>query len=133
MSILTNSAVYGKDGITGVIGSITGANMNTTADQAITIGAAKYVIRKIVVTNASVSLTTAAGGLYTAASKGGTAIVAAVQLYSGLTGSAKFIDLTLGALLGTDALTSATLYLALTTGQGSAATADIFIIGDVLG
>jgi hypothetical protein len=117
---------------TSMLGSLKGANFNSTADQAIPIGAPKYIIRKIVVVNASTSLTLAAGGIYTAASKGGTAIVSAVQLYSALTASTKFIDLTLAGILGTDVRTESTLYLSLTTAQGSAATADVFIIGDVL-
>lgn len=114
-----------------MLGLLTGANFNTTADQPITINAAKYIIRKIVTTNASTSLTTAVGGFYAAPAKT-TVIVAATQLYSALTAATKFIDLTLGALLGTDVRTETTLYFALTTGQGGAATADIYIVGDVL-
>jgi hypothetical protein len=73
-----------------------------------------------------------AGGVYTAAAKGGTAIVAAAQLYVALTAAAKFLDLTLAAILGTDVRTESLLYLSLTTGQGVAATADIYIYGDIL-
>src|SRR5262245_14863605 len=53
-----------------VIGLVKGANFNTTSDNTIPINAARYVIRKIVVTNTSASLTTAVGGVYTATSKG---------------------------------------------------------------
>ncbi len=115
-----------------LLGALKGANMNVTTDQAIAIPWAKYIVRRITFVNPSTSLTLAAGGVYTAASKGGTAIVAAAQVYSGLTGATKFIDATLAALLGTDALTVATLYLSLTTAQGGAATADCYIFGDVL-
>lgn len=113
-----------------LLGVLRAANMNTTADQAISIGVAKYVVRRIVVTNASANLTLAAGGIYPAASKAGTAIVANTQLYTALTASTKTLDLTLAAL--TDVQTAATLYLALTTGQGSAATADLYLFGDHL-
>lgn len=115
-----------------LLGVLKGADMNTTGDQAIPIAASKCVIRRIVVANASISLTTAAGGFYTAAAKGGTAIVANTQVYSALTAASKFIDLTLAAILGTDVRTEGTLYLSLTTAQGAAATADVYIYGDVL-
>ena len=115
-----------------LLGKLTSANMNSTADQAIVMGSSRYIIRRIVVENASTSLTLAVGGFYTAASKGGTAIVANTQIYSGLTASSKFIDLTLAAILATDVRTETTLYFSLTTGQGSAATANISIYGDDL-
>lgn len=115
------------------LGSLKTANMNTTADQPITIGngTSRYVITAIVVTNASTSLTLAVGGIYAAASKT-TALVANTQIYSALTGATKQVSLTLGALIGTDTRSENTLYLALTTGQGGAATADIYIFGYIL-
>jgi hypothetical protein len=67
-------------------------------------------------------------------SKGGTAIVAAAQAYSGLTTSAKFVDLTVASAYttGGDVLTVKSIYLSLTTGQGTAATADIYVYGDII-
>lgn len=112
------------------LGRLIGANMNSTADQAVPISSSKYIIRRVVVTNASANLTLAVGGIYTGASKGGTTIVANTQLYSALTASSKTLDLTLIAL--TDVLTSTTIYLSLTTAQGLAATADIYLFGDTL-
>lgn len=116
-----------------VMAVLKGANMNTTADQPIPVnlkGATKYIIEKIVVTNANTTLTLAAGGIYTAAAKGGTAIVTAAQAYSALTASTKVLALTLAAL--TDVLTANTIYFALTTAQGGAATADVYVFGRVL-
>lgn len=112
------------------LAKLTGANFNTTADQAITIPSSKYIIRRININNTSISLTIAAGGFYTAASKSGTAIVSSLQVYSGLTGSTKFADLTLATILTTDVRTETTLYFALTVAQGATATADIYIFGD---
>ena len=112
-----------------MLGKKISANMNTTTDQAIIINSSNYVIRRILVTNASASLTLGAGGIYTAASKGGTAVVAAGQVYSALTNSAKILDLTLAV---TDRRTEDTLYLSLTSALGSTATADIYIFGDKL-
>lgn len=116
----------------GLLGSLIAADFNSTADQAITIasGVTKYIIRRIVVTNASISLTTAAGGVYGNAAKSAPIIVAAAQVYTALTAAAKFIDLTLEAVVGTDILTQATIYLSLTTGQGVAATANVYVFGE---
>ena len=114
------------------IGYLGSVNMNTTSDQPIPIDASRYIIRRIVVENSSANLTLAAGGMYTSASKAGTVVVAAVQIYTALTGSTKYLDLTLASAVLSDILTSATLYFSLTTAQGSAATARLAIWGDVL-
>jgi len=119
-----------------LLGQLISANMNSTSDQQIVIfsAPAKYIIRRIVATNASISLTTAVGGIYPAVSKGGTAIVANTQVYSGLTASGKFVDLTVasGYTSGGDVLTVKSIYLSLTTPQGAAATADIEVYGDII-
>lgn len=114
-----------------LLGKLSSANMNSTADQAITINSSKYIIRRIVCNNASTSLTTAVGGLYVAASKTN-ALVANTQVYSALTAASKTVDMTPTALALSDLRTETTLYLSLTTGQGGAATADIYIFGDRL-
>ena len=120
-----------------LLGSLIAANFNSTTDQIITIfdNPAKYIVRRIIVTNASTSLTTAAGGVYTAASKGGTAIVAAAQAYTSLTASTLFLDLTLSATGNASTTVKSSipnLYLSLTTAQGAAATADVYVYGDIL-
>ncbi len=117
-------------GVNRVLFSLIGANMNVTTDQSLVaaFGITSYYIDRILVTNASTSLTLAAGGLYTAASKGGTAIVAAGQLYSGLTGS----TVTLNPTLASTTLRTATPILSLTTAQGGAATADLYVFGYAL-
>lgn len=117
------------------IGKLIGADMDVTTDQPIKISGDSsliYIIRRIIVVNPSISLTTAAGGFYTAASKGGTTVVAASQAYTALTGSTKWVDLTLASGVTGDTLTAGTLYFSLTTAQGAAATADIYIFGDLL-
>ena len=115
-----------------LLGSKVGANMNVTTDQLIPItriGTKKYLITRIVVTNASISLTTAAGGVYQAASKAGTAIVAAAQAYSALSATTTALNLTL-AINRTYTLDN--LYFSLTTAQGAAATADIYVYGVII-
>lgn len=111
-----------------LLGKISAANFNTTADQPVTIASTKYVIQSIVVTNASTNLTLAVGGFYAAASKT-TAIVANTQVYTALTSSSKYLAVTLNALGLSDVRTETTLYFALTTGQGGVATGDIYIFG----
>lgn len=111
----------------GLIGKIIGANMNSTADQVFSIntGIARYQADVIQATNASTSMTTAAGGVYNTASKGGTPIVAATQVYTALSTAAKVLALTIAV---TDTNT-VPLILSLTTGHGSAGTADFYIWG----
>lgn len=122
-------------GVLQLLFRLTSANMNVTTDQAFVpylwTPGAQFLIERIRVVNASISLTTAAGGLYTAASKGGNAIVAAAQAYSTLTGATIGLDLTVAAV-GAGAQT-ATPILSLTTAQGAAATADFYIFGSIMG
>lgn len=120
-----------------LLGKLIAADMNVTTDQQITMfsNPSKFVLRRIVVTNASTSLSTAAGGIYTAVSKGGTAVVAASQAYSTLTTSALFLDLTLNTASSANITVKSSvpnLYLSLTTAQGGAATADVYVYGDIL-
>lgn len=112
-----------------VIGYVIGANMNVTTDQAIAIAqpSTRYVIQAIWVTNCSANLTTAAGGVYPTTAKGGTAIVAAGQVYSALTAATILLPLTIAA--GNVIYNQAIVYLSLTTPQGSAATCDVYVIG----
>ncbi len=112
-----------------LLGFVIGANFNSTADQTIPITSSKYIIRRITVTNPSTNLTLAIGGFYAAASKT-TALVANTQVYTALTGSTKYLDTTLGALVGTDVRTETTLYFSLTTAQGGTATADLWVWGE---
>ena len=120
-----------------LLGKLISANMNSTDDQRIVMfsNPSKFILRRIVVTNASISLTTAAGGVYTAASKGGTAVVASSQAYSSLSASTLVLDLTLsttGSASTTVKSSIPNLYLSLTTAQGAAATADVYVYGDIL-
>ena len=130
-SITAAGQIFGT-GVEQLIGTKLSANMNVTTDQAIPItriGSQKYLITKIVVTNASISLTTAAGGVYQTTSKGGTAIVANSQAYSALSAATTALNLTL-AINRTYTLDN--IYLSLTTAQGAAATADVYVFGVIL-
>jgi hypothetical protein len=107
-----------------------GVNMNTTSDTPLLLGPKRFIIRRVIVTNASVSLTTAIGGIYTGAGKTGTALVPASQTYSALTAPSKYMDTGQHILTITDMFSNQTLFFSLTTPQGVAATADIYIYGD---
>jgi len=115
-------------------GRLIGANMNATTDQTFTLvnTGLPYRITRISATNASTSLTTAVGGVYVAASKGGTAVVANSQVFSALTTALLAVDLTIvsgqGAIIRAAALAP---ILSLTTAQGAAATADLYLYADV--
>src|SRR5271169_6495286 len=87
----TAGAAVGGYGLLGILRNV---NMNITTDNTIPMVAASYNLRRITMTNASISLTTAAGGIYTAASKGGTAVVAAAQTYLTLSSPTVTLDLT---------------------------------------
>ena len=119
-----------------VLARLLSANMNSTSDQQINLPIAftKVALTRILICNASISLTTAVGGFYPTTSKGGTPIVAASQVYSSLTAANKLLSATLaafgsGTAFGTSDLTAWSIYFALTTPQGAAATADIYICG----
>lgn len=126
-------------GITTVLGSLLGADFNSTLDQAITIdpNVVAFQLFRIYVTRASTSLTTAAGGFYPQVSKGGTAIVAASQTYSTATTAAVIVNTTFAGTAITTRFTRSNLpdwkiYLSLTTSQGAAASADVYIVGTPL-
>lgn len=119
-----------------VLARLLSANMNVTTDQQINLPIAftKIMLTRILITNASLSLTTAVGGFYPTTSKGGTPIVAASQVYSSLSTAAALLAATLASFGSNNAfsasnLTAWSLYFALTTPQGAAATADIYICG----
>lgn len=107
-------------------------NLAITTDQPITICCNRYVVRRIVVTDATATPVLAAGGVYDSTSKGGNALVGTGQTYTALTSSSKFIDMTLASIAGTDIETATTIYFSLTTANAAAATVSIFVYGDAL-
>lgn len=110
-------------------------NMNVTTDQALTIrlppGFTRYAPQTgFVANNSSANLATAAGGIYTDASKAGTQIVASSQVYTSITGANKRQTLTVSTA-GLDLQTDTTLFFSLTTAAGVAGTAELVLIGYV--
>jgi hypothetical protein len=121
-----------------LIGRLIGANMNSTADQTVTLlinSSQHYIPLYMVAKNCSVSLTTAAGAVYPAASKGGTIIIGSgtTQAFTGCTGTGltdQYIAAAAGGLNQYLAQSTPPI-LSLTTAQGAAATADVYIWGFV--
>jgi hypothetical protein len=145
LPIWVTDGVIGDGGVSpfNVIASLRQANFNITSDQPIVIPSpiTAFRLSNIIITNASVSLTTAVGGFYPAAAKGGTPIVSAAQVYTALTTANLLLLATLTSFGSTARFSSANLgtvaaqlviWFSLTTAQGVAATADIYLIGDNL-
>lgn len=119
-----------------VLASLASANFNSTGDQSLILPSSitAFQLTGILITNATLSLTTAAGGFYPLVGQAGTAIVASGQVYSSLTSASKLLSATLVAAVATTRYSIANLpdwkiYLSLTTPQGAAAAADIYILG----
>jgi hypothetical protein len=105
------------------------ADMTATTDQTTyqVFSGTLYIPKYIDVLRRSGAFGTAcAGGIYTAASKGGSAIVAAGQSYAALTGANKTVP---AAIAITDTVFSAIPILSLTTGNTGALRADVYIWG----
>jgi hypothetical protein len=119
-----------------VLAYLLSADFNSIADQPLLLPSTitAFAITGIIVTNTAVSLTTAVGGFYPQAAKGGTAIVANSQVYSSLNASSKLLNCTVPATPLATYYTRANvpdwaIYLSLTTAQGSNATADCYLLG----
>lgn len=109
-----------------LIASAQSVNLNTVGDTiAQILVSGRVSVQSIIVTNASVDLTTAQLAVYTGPAAGGTAVKSAYAL-TGNTTAAKVV---VTAATSTDAVTSTPLYIRCTTAQGAAATADVFIYG----
>lgn len=107
------------------------ADMAIDTDQQFSklFGGTKYMITHVVALRVSGAFNTAcAGGIYSAATKGGSALVAAAQSWAGLTGANKSVNATVAAVNGTDVHTT-TPYLSLSTANGAALVADLHIYG----
>ena len=120
-----------------VLGSIFGADFNSTGDQPLVLPASinAFQLTAIIVTNASTSLTTATGGFYPLASKAGSPIVSAAQNYLSLVASSDLLRPTLTTFASTTRFSNAILtsswaiYFSLTIPQGATATCDVYAIG----
>lgn len=125
-----------KVGVAGptLIGRLIGANMNATTDQPIPMFLAagtSYTPIALITRNCSVSLTTVQGGVYSAASKSGLVIGATTTPFTGCTGTGLTSNVFPTVTTQAAAVNPSTAFLSLTTAQGAAATADIYLYGYV--
>ena len=104
----------------------TGVNVNATGDQAVLAiqNSSNYSVSNVVFTNASISLSSAAAGLFTAPSASG-GIVSNAAL-SALTGSTVVSQRTVAS---TAIQSAQNLYLNVGTAQGATATMDVYVYG----
>lgn len=120
-----NPVVQGAYGLR-LLGVARGVDANAVADtQMPIINSNRYSVFQVVYTNASISLTTATGGVFTAPAAGGTAIVATAAL-SALTGPTVVSQRTVAA---TAVQTGQTLYVRNAVAQGAPATYDVYVYG----
>jgi len=109
-----------------LLASYQGVNVNATGDTVLPINnTSSYSVSNVIFTNASVSLSSAAAGLFTAPSAGGTAIVSNAAL-SAMTGSTVVSQRTVAS---TAQQTGQNLYVNVGTAQGAAATMDVYVYG----
>ena len=108
-----------------LIASAEGVNVNKVADTVANIvnASGKVSVASIIVTNASIDLTTAELAVYTGPAASGTAVKSAYAL-SGNSTSAKAV---VTAATSTDIVSGGKLYIRCTTAQGAAATCEVFI------
>jgi len=109
-----------------LLASFQGVNVNATGDTVLPIqNTSNYSVSNVIFTNASVSLSSAAAGLFTAPSAGGTGIVANAAL-SALSASTVVSQRTVAS---TATQTGQNLYVNVGTAQGATATMDVYVYG----
>ena len=118
--------VLGSNQALRLLAVATGVNANATGDTVLPIiDSSSYSVKFVVATNASISLSSAAAGVFTAPSAGGTAIVSNAAL-SALTGPTVVSERTVAS---TAVQTGQNLYVNVGTAQGAAATLDVYVYG----
>jgi hypothetical protein len=117
--------VLGTNQAVRLLASYQGVNANYAGDTVLPLlDSSSYSVKFVVFTNASISLTTATAGVFTAPAASG-AIVADAAL-SGLTSSTVVSERTVAS---TAVKTGQNLYVNVGTPQGAAATFDVYIYG----
>ena len=113
------------------LASLPGQSLATTGDTVLPVmEASKYIVRRITLTNFSGSATAANVGVYTATSRGGTAVAAAAT-YAGADSTTAYVDLTLSAAANANVFTTQALYFNITT-AAAGVTCDVNLYGDIV-
>jgi hypothetical protein len=130
-----------KIGVAGLtlLGRIVGANMNSTSDQPFTmfVDTKKYYVPSyLIVKDCSAALTAAQGAVYDQAAKAGNKLFGTTTTpYTACTGvgTAQPVAATTAGTQVVDGISANPPILSLTTAQGAAATANVYLYGYVLG
>jgi hypothetical protein len=125
-----------------------GIGLTTSGDQFLNVSAMNHLggstlpFEKFIITDIRFVCTAGAadaapvGGIYNAASKGGSAVVAAAQSWAGASAVGKIVTPTLAAVCATDvqtlAIGASALFFNLTTLSGTSCTGDLYVFGIVL-
>ena len=113
------------------LASLPGQSLATTGDtNLVVMEASKYIVRRITLSNFSGAATGANVGVYTAVSRGGTA-VAAAQVTSGASSTSSYVNLTLSAAANANVFTTQALQFNIAT-AASGVTCDVNLYGDIV-
>ena len=112
------------------LASLPGQSLATAGDtNLVVVEASKYIVRRITLTNFSGNAAAANVGVYTAASRGGTAI-AAVKQYTGADSTSAWVDMTLSAAANANVVTTQALYFNIA--NAASVTCDVNLYGDIV-
>jgi hypothetical protein len=113
-----------------VMGTLRGADFNSTADQQIAVSPriTAFQITSIIVTACNGNLSNSVGGFYPLAGKSGVPLVSAAQTYS-LSPGGGILNVPLLGSAGATKFNIHPIFFSLTTGQGSALLCDIYVLG----
>ena len=112
------------------LASLPGQSLATAGDtNLVVMEASKYIVRRITLTNFSGNAAAANVGVYTAASRGGTAI-AAVNTYSTANSTSAYVDLTLSAAANANVVTTQALFF--NVANAASVTCDVNLYGDIV-
>lgn len=115
------------------IATLLGANCNITTAQPLIMHQplfAKYHVTKVIYKNASATLSSTSGSIYNAATSG-TALYTAAAIPLTAVNTSVDVSTTTSGTPGPTQAAGTALFLILGTAEGSAATCDIYVMGDV--
>jgi hypothetical protein len=113
------------------LGFLPGQSLGTTGDTVVSVqDGAKYIVRRVTVSNFSANAAAANVGVYTSAGAGGTA-VAAVQPLTAGSSTASYVNLTMSAAANANVFTAPALFFNVNA-AATGVTCDVAIYGDIV-
>lgn len=116
----------------GVLRGVSLATANTDYSIVVANGSYRYILRRLVITNptATLALSTATYGLFSAASGGGTAFLPTAA--NGIAGPVVATDFAGTVLIGTKTATGPIVYFRVGNAHSAAVTVDVYLYGDIV-